>query len=191
MSEWAHVFFTKTSFMSYMWNVYLMSYMRNMCLYVQHISIRATYIYMWNMYLHMNEHMSFSQKQVACHICETYVWCHICETYIYTRSISLHLKHISICETCIYMWMSAFLFHKNKFHVIYVKHTSAVIYVKDMSIRETYVCKWNVYTWNMYLMSYMWNICLYVEHISIRETYLYMWKMYPYLKHISICETCL
>jgi len=46
-----------------------------------------------------NERMSFPQKQVAGHICETLIWCHICETYVYTRNICLYAKHISICET--------------------------------------------------------------------------------------------
>jgi len=186
-SEWAHVFSTKTSRRSYMWNINLMSYMRNICLYAKHMSICETYIYMWNI---------------------------------------------------IYEWMSTCLFHKKKFHVIYVKRISNVIYAKHVSIRATYLytCNiylyvkhvstyewahvfftktsymshmWNIclmsYTWKTYLISYTWNICLYVKHMSVSEmsiretciwchiceTYVYMWNIYLYVKHISICEKCI
>ena len=118
-------------------------------------------------------HVFFTKKsEIYALIQESY---EACLTHELTHELSFQNERMSfsqtlvscrICETCIW-W----------------------------HIRETCVCKWNVYTWNMSYV-YMWNIHLYVKHIStcetytsIREKYLYAWNIYLYVKNISICET--
>ena len=132
-----------------------------------------------------------------------------------------------ICETQL-MWMRTCLFHKKSEIYVLIQESYEACLTHElthelsfqnerMSFSQTqvscricetciwwHICETYVYMWNIHLYVkhistcetytsirekylYAWNIYLYVKNISICETYIYMWNICPYVKHITIC----